>query len=1422
MKKFTMFMLTAMIGLFAYAQQPVVHLGATQNMKRLLTTVQSNPRNDFSTTATSFRAPKKAASDYVIITEQPEGELKSYVRSGGHYVTQDQNIYYGDQNGVIDIVWGKDNKVYFKDIISGLAYGTWVEGTLSEDSTSISVPLGQNIYYSSNYDACIAIRLIVYNQGFSVDTVSTEAVFTVEDDVLSLQGTGFGTVSLGAVWTDDGTFQNYGDYESVYTPYEASTDLVELPEGVEVVEKPMEGHYFASFADYNAGKVVELNTTVKVGRADTTIYFQGIFQDYPEAWIKGELSEGEIEIPVTYLADRVYAMGYSQSGVAPIYMIYNEDLDAYELDGYIMLSDNELSNTMDGIYEGVYIGERPALVEVPENLQTVEMSFKGTNSDNKSVTGTVNVGIDGSDVYIQGLVSELPDSWMKGSFTEDGSQLIIPSGQYMGVHPDYGMSVYLVSSNEDDEICDITFDYDAENNAYVLTDTLYVNAKDDVVYYYYYLKPGLIIGEVKETATATFNFNALGTEEEPWPVGSGAEGDPNYHNGDITESLTLTADAITLEIAPAFDPDETDDKDPTPTRFWGTTNGPQLRCYSNTLTFTAPTGCTITSITFNYNGKYWGGNNNGGKVTADPEGNGIADEKTLRAATWTGSAQTVVFTFTANTQINSINVTYEMDPSYDPSEAIDADYLVYDFEDGTLQGWTNIDADGDGNVWAIAEKGSTATHDNSGYSVFSMSYDNNSGALTPDNYFVSPKLKLGEPMKFYACAQDASYPAEHFGVFVSTEGKLADKFQKVEEWNMTASRATQPMKAKGMFRSPKKAPGNWYEYTVDLSAFEGEEGYVAIRHFNCTDNFYLVVDDISFGTPAFEIDPAEGVVESLSDFTIIFNKYEITADDVAAATLTNTTTNNSWDAPVVAKGDTLTVDFDEDITEPGEYTLTIEGVKKANGEPVEGLTFEYTILEIWTLCAVNQDGDVHSPVEIEIDGENMYLKGLGLKYVPDAWVEGVIDGQTVTFASGQYLGEYYNSELYLCGYDGENLKDITFTYDEENGRLSTDDYILLNTSADEVDPDAAYYYAIDILKDFDFEPVAPVVPEGVEMVDYQLTAIHYVSKKGEETGEETEVEEEIAYQMTVGFDGNDVYFGGLSQDFSDAVAKGTLSEDGKTITIPANQFMGTYDVANLGWYLYDYYITSADTETGEMADLVFNYDAEAGKLTTDQLLILNGSHKLIYPYDVLYETVIELIPSVAAVPADPTFESYDFEKEVGYNTIYTSIPAQDVDGNDLLTSKLYYIVWIEKDGKEQPYTFTADLYGNDFEEDMTEIPYLYDGYDIYKGGEIIYLEEELEELATWTKVGIQSVYYGGGVRNTSNIVWSDGTVTTSALKGDVNNDGQVGIGDIVAITNVMAGIETDPEVIARADVNGDGQVGIGDIVAITNIMAGIE
>ena len=50
------------------------------------------------------------------------------------------------------------------------------------------------------------------------------------------------------------------------------------------------------------------------------------------------------------------------------------------------------------------------------------------------------------------------------------------------------------------------------------------------------------------------------------------------------------------------------------------------------------------------------------------------------------------------------------------------------------------------------------------------------------------------------------------------------------------------------------------------------------------------------------------------------------------------------------------------------------------------------------------------------------------------------------------------------------------------------------------------------------------------------------------------------------------------------------------------------------------------------------------------------------------------------------------------------------------------------------------------------------------------------------------------------------------LKGDVNNDGEVGIADVNALINLILGGEpTDDMMLIRADVNEDGEIGIADV-----------
>ncbi len=180
--------------------------------------------------------------------------------------------------------------------------------------------------------------------------------------------------------------------------------------------------------------------------------------------------------------------------------------------------------------------------------------------------------------------------------------------------------------------------------------------------------------------------------------------------------------------------------------------------------------------------------------------------------------------------------------------------LVYDFDNGTLQGWTTMDADGDGYTWVSSatpgvyhNSGIDLTgtgHNGSAHYVISASWANGLGqVLYPDNYLVSPQIALGGSVSFWACAQDASYAADHFGVAVSTSSNTnPNTFVTIQEWTMTA-KGTSSVMSFGR-NGNTRDQGNWYQYTVDLSAYAGQSGYVAIRHFNCSDQFILNIDDV--------------------------------------------------------------------------------------------------------------------------------------------------------------------------------------------------------------------------------------------------------------------------------------------------------------------------------------------------------------------------------------------------------------------------------------------------------------------------------------------------------------------------------------------------------------------------------------------------
>lgn len=155
-----------------------------------------------------------------------------------------------------------------------------------------------------------------------------------------------------------------------------------------------------------------------------------------------------------------------------------------------------------------------------------------------------------------------------------------------------------------------------------------------------------------------------------------------------------------------------------------------------------------------------------------------------------------------------------------------------DFENGT-SAWTFTDSDGDGFQWQIVGSESGYSVHGGANAIASASYDSDGeSALTPDNWMIlaTPITLPAEAavLRWFVYAQDQDYPDEHYSVYVGTAGTASALGATVAVFSETLT-----------------AAGDWEERTVGLSSYAGQTVYIAFRHHDCSDAFYINIDDIS-------------------------------------------------------------------------------------------------------------------------------------------------------------------------------------------------------------------------------------------------------------------------------------------------------------------------------------------------------------------------------------------------------------------------------------------------------------------------------------------------------------------------------------------------------------------------------------------------
>ena len=324
-----------------------------------------------------------------------------------------------------------------------------------------------------------------------------------------------------------------------------------------------------------------------------------------------------------------------------------------------------------------------------------------------------------------------------------------------------------------------------------------------------------------------------------------------------------------------------------------------------------------------------------------------------------------------------------------------------------------------------------------------------------------------------------------------------------------------------------------------------------------------------------------------------------------------------------------------------------------------------------------------------------------------------------------------------------------------------------------------YYYA------FAVRGVAPDVQTPSASVaesaaEYRMIA-HGYTYDGDEIAEYT-------IPVFVAYDGNDVWVKGVCEDMPDSWIKGTKT--GNTVTFPTGQFFGT---ASILWFTFDYYFAGFDYASYATADVTMTVDDATGTLTMtspDEMLI-NASWLLYNPN--MYFDAVQLVPvpDVAATPAQPEITGATLTG-TNYPNVSVDIPVEDEFGNPILSGKLYYKYYYDVDHTVSELTLTPADYEY-LTENMTEIPYNFtDDNDIYNYR--LYLNMD---FSTWNKIGVKSIYYGGGERHESEIFWY--TIKPYPIKSDIvftsTNDYSIQNGQATVAVN-------DEDVTADVDANG--------------------
>ena len=240
---------------------------------------------DASKSSQPQRVQRAITGDESYIVDQPTGRQQYYLRSGNAYYVY---IFYvvttSFTGGMGNVVFGDNNDVYIKNIISQYNCNSWVKGTVNGNTITIDFPqkamemTGTDFYY----------ELVAYDLNEQWYAPAEEQTITLNYDpttgaITTPQGspleTGDLVVGLVGDYEDGESWAGYGDWNIRMTVMN---------------EKPVQAPEGLSTSSYSiSGEGIQSHIT-QVGFDGDDVWVQGLYSGLPDAWVKGTISGDKV------------------------------------------------------------------------------------------------------------------------------------------------------------------------------------------------------------------------------------------------------------------------------------------------------------------------------------------------------------------------------------------------------------------------------------------------------------------------------------------------------------------------------------------------------------------------------------------------------------------------------------------------------------------------------------------------------------------------------------------------------------------------------------------------------------------------------------------------------------------------------------------------------------------------------------------------------------------------------------------------------------------------------------------------------------------------------------------------------------------------------------------------------------------------